>query len=687
MKSSATKTPLIQAVDVKKHFIVGSSLFRGQRRTVYAVDGVSLEVYPGETLGLVGESGCGKSTLGRCLMRLYEITAGQILLNGRDISQLGPTGAAADPRRDADGLSGPLCLAQSAPARGRSDRRTAARSWHAQPRRDRSRGSSELMELVGLQQDHLNRFPHEFSGGQRQRIGVARALALEPSLIIADEPVSALDVSIQAQIVNLFADLQERLGLTYIFIAHDLSVVRQVSSRVAVMYLGAIVETGPTEEIFRNPAHPYTEALVSAVPVPEVDRGGPQGAHRADRRRAQPDEPAGGLPLPSALPLCHPALQGRAAGPGAGRQGPAGRLPLPAAGRNGCAARKSAPGGLEYLRSAGWPDFSPRQPAPCATTSAVTQSSEKTPAIKAAEPPAVQALLRPAATVMRAKRLGSFHPTRLSFSRSLLRRLARENWRFTRTQFELNARGYGHLVYEIETPKGLISFAGFSNYLAPEDRTDRVIAEKWDAAFALTAGRLSEEALARLAGSAPRQEAARFSADELVLSRANKSLRLFDSVAQALAAGRQPALADVVRVGYLMRTTAVYGNGKFGLADLGRLWREGIFSLPYEAEMLMVYMIRQFSFDLIEHIARRMNPAAVSLSATTRRALGIGNATGLGMAPFLVGHPALFNNWILARETALGPRSRNCSCHAAKAGSLSHPGGSRHRPCERMGNG
>jgi hypothetical protein len=265
----------------------------------------------------------------------------------------------------------------------------------------------------------------------------------------------------------------------------------------------------------------------------------------------------------------------------------------------------------------------------------------------------VQALLRPAETVMRAKRLGSFHSTRLSFSRSLLRRLARENWRFTRTQFELNARGFGHLVYEIETPKGLISFAGFSNYLAPEDRTDRVIAEKWDAAFALTAGRLSEEALARLAGSAPRQEAARFSADELVLSRANKSLRLFDSVAQALAAGRQPPLGDVVRVGYLMRTTAVYGNGKFGLADLGRLWREGIFSLPYEAEMLMVYMIRQFSFDLIEHIARQMNPAAVPLSPATRRALGIGNATGLGMAPFLVGHPALFNNWILARETAL----------------------------------
>jgi hypothetical protein len=262
-------------------------------------------------------------------------------------------------------------------------------------------------------------------------------------------------------------------------------------------------------------------------------------------------------------------------------------------------------------------------------------------------------LLRPADTVMRAKRLGSFHPTRLSFSRSLLRRIGRECWRFRRSQFELDARGYGHLVYEIETPKGLLSFAGFSNYLAPQDRTDRVIAEKWDAAFALSAGRIDGPALERLAASAPRQEAARFSADELVLSRANKSLRLFDAVAASLAAGRQPDLPEVVRVGYLMRTTAVYGNGKFGLADLARLRRDGIFALPYEAEMLMVYMIRQFSFDLIEHIARRMNPQAAPLSTETKRALGIGNATGLGMAPFLVGHPALFNNWILARETAL----------------------------------
>ncbi|HKF60754.1 MAG TPA: hypothetical protein VKB42_05295 [Dongiaceae bacterium] len=262
--------------------------------------------------------------------------------------------------------------------------------------------------------------------------------------------------------------------------------------------------------------------------------------------------------------------------------------------------------------------------------------------------------LRPAATVMRLARLGSFHPTRLSFTRSLIRRMGRESWRFHRRHSALDASGYGRIVYEIETPRGRLSFCGFSNPLAPEERTDRVIAEKWDAAFALSAGRIGDSAIERLSQSTPRQEVARYGADDLVLSRANRSVRLFDKVAASLAAGRQPDLGELVQVGYLMRTTAVYGNGKFGLADLPRLWREGVFSLPYEAEMLTVYMIRQFSFDLIEHIARTQNPAgAVALAPLARRALGIGNATGLGMAPFLVSHPMLFNNWILARETAL----------------------------------
>ena len=265
--------PLLKAVDLKKHFRIGRSVIPGQYKIVYAVDGVSLEVWQGETLGLVGESGCGKSTLGRCLMRLYEITDGQILLDGTDISHLA--------QRQLRPYRRQMQMVFQDPYASLNPRRRVG-DLIAEPLRVHRRLGraeielrlKELMGLVGLHPDHLNRFPHEFSGGQRQRIGVARALALEPKLIVADEPVSALDVSIQAQIVNLLADLQERLALTYIFIAHDLSVVRQVSSRIAVMYLGAIAETGPTELIYGSPAHPYTEALISAVPVPELDRPG-----------------------------------------------------------------------------------------------------------------------------------------------------------------------------------------------------------------------------------------------------------------------------------------------------------------------------------------------------------------------------------------------------------------------------
>ena len=263
--------PLLRASQVVKQFTVGKTIVPGSAKIVHAVDGVSLDVWAGETLGLVGESGCGKSTLGRCLVRLYDITSGRIEFEGQDISRLGV--------RQLRPIRQHLQMVFQDPYASLNPRRRVG-DLIAEPLRvhGRRRGSEildrvrELLRLVGLSPEHIDRFPHEFSGGQRQRIGIARALALEPRLIVADEPVSALDVSIQAQILNLLADLQDRLGLTYIFIAHDLSVVRQVSDRTAVMYLGSIVETGPTELLYQTPSHPYTQALISAVPVPDVDR-------------------------------------------------------------------------------------------------------------------------------------------------------------------------------------------------------------------------------------------------------------------------------------------------------------------------------------------------------------------------------------------------------------------------------
>ncbi|MBO0810974.1 MAG: ATP-binding cassette domain-containing protein [Microlunatus sp.] len=261
---------LLRVTDVEKSFPVGPASITGRREHIQAVAGVSLAVRRGETLGLVGETGCGKSTLARCMTRLYPLTAGRVWFDGRDISRMTP--------RHLQGVRRQMQMIFQDPYGSLNPRRRVG-SIIADPLaihgvssgRERKRQVQELMELVGLNPEHYNRFPAEFSGGQRQRIGVARSLALHPKLIVCDEPVSALDVSIQAQIINLLSDLQSELGLTYVFITHDLSVVRHVSDRIAVMYLGKIVEISPTDQLFDTTRHPYTKALLSAVPVPDPD--------------------------------------------------------------------------------------------------------------------------------------------------------------------------------------------------------------------------------------------------------------------------------------------------------------------------------------------------------------------------------------------------------------------------------
>lgn len=262
--------------------------------------------------------------------------------------------------------------------------------------------------------------------------------------------------------------------------------------------------------------------------------------------------------------------------------------------------------------------------------------------------------LRPPETVMRLERIGSFHPTRLSFMRSLLRRIAREGCTLERERLDLDDKGVGTAVYAVTLPEGVVRLVAFSHDLPDDQRTDRVIAERWDATFTLTSAEADDATLERLRGNVPLQEAGRCSAREFVLCRANKSMRLFETVIASLAAGHQPDMKALLAVGYLMRTTAVYGNGKFGLSDLANTFGGGLFSRPFEAEMLAVYLVREFTFDLVEHLARVRAPeSAVGLSNQSKRALGIGNATGLGMAPFLIGHPMLIGRWMLARETAI----------------------------------
>jgi len=300
--------PLVEVRDLKMHFPIYSGVLRRRSGAVKAVDGVSFDIFEGETLGLVGESGCGKSTCGRAVLRLYDITSGSISIEGTEIGTTDSTKlrsirprmqmvfqdpqASLNPRMTVASIVGePL------------DEHTDLDATAKQAR------VFELMDAVGLNRDFANRYPHEFSGGQRQRIGIARALALNPKFIVCDEPIAALDVSIQAQVVNLLEDLQEKFGLTYLFISHDLSMVRHIADRVAVMYLGKIVEIAPRDGLYSNPLHPYTQALLSAVPEPD-----PASAAASDRVILEGDVPSPANPpkgcnfctrCPQVKDICH----------------------------------------------------------------------------------------------------------------------------------------------------------------------------------------------------------------------------------------------------------------------------------------------------------------------------------------------------------------------------------------------
>jgi len=304
----ASARKLVEVRDLTMHFPILAGVFRTRVGEVKAVDGVSFDIYEGETLGLVGESGCGKSTCGRAILRLYDITAGSVVIDGveighapaRALRKLRPTmqmvfqdpQASLDPRMTVAAIIGePLMEHGHYSKQGRLDR------------------IYELMDAVGLNRNFANRYPHEFSGGQRQRIGIARALALNPKFIVCDEPIAALDVSIQAQVVNLLEDLQRRLGLTYLFISHDLSMVRHIADRVAVMYLGKVVELAPRSGLYQKPLHPYTIALLSAVPDPD-----PNGEASGSRIILEGDVPSPSNPpqgcnfctrCPRVMPICH----------------------------------------------------------------------------------------------------------------------------------------------------------------------------------------------------------------------------------------------------------------------------------------------------------------------------------------------------------------------------------------------
>ncbi len=260
---------IVEARGLKMYFPVGRTLGGKPKRLLKAVDDVSFSIQKGETFGLVGESGCGKTTVGRCLVRLYEPTDGRIFFDGQDIAHLGEKSLTPYRRR--------MQMIFQDPYASLNPRMTVA-SIIAEPLRYAGASKAyqtervrELVDLVGLKPDHLQRYPHEFSGGQRQRVGIARALACNPEFIVCDEPISALDVSIQAQVINTLESLQEKLGLSYLFVSHDLSMVRHISHNVGVMYLGCMVERAPVHELYSNMLHPYTQALMSAVPIPDPD--------------------------------------------------------------------------------------------------------------------------------------------------------------------------------------------------------------------------------------------------------------------------------------------------------------------------------------------------------------------------------------------------------------------------------
>jgi oligopeptide transport system ATP-binding protein len=271
LRAPAAGDVLLEVRNLVKHFTVGGGLFGGPRGVIRAVDGVSFSLYRGETLGLVGESGCGKTTTGRCILQLERPTSGEVIFEARDLTRLSDAELRGVRRKIQVIFQDPYSSLNPRMTVGQIIAEPIAVHGIVQDPARRAARVRELLLRVGLLPQHAQRYPHELSGGQRQRVGIARALAMEPSLIICDEPVSALDVSIQAQIINLLEDLQADLGLTYLFIAHDLAVVRHISDRVAVMYLGKIVELADRKSLYDDPLHPYTKALLAAVPIPDPD--------------------------------------------------------------------------------------------------------------------------------------------------------------------------------------------------------------------------------------------------------------------------------------------------------------------------------------------------------------------------------------------------------------------------------